>query len=144
MNLKHSDIVLHPLLHASVNFSFRLFFGGAVAFVVKLFAAAKPDFNLDVPAGKIKRQRNEGIPLLVYRAHKLKNLPLVHEKLSVAERFTVEDVALFIRAYVHSDKQKLAFDDIAVGILEVYRAVSDAFYLGAVKSDAGLIFSSTK
>ena len=70
----------------------------------------------------------------------LHDLALVHQKLAVAERLAVEDVAFFVGAYVHSDDEKLAVFDRAVGILKVYRALTDAFYLCAEKSDARFVF----
>jgi hypothetical protein len=64
----------------------------------------------------------------------------MHQQLALASRLFIEDIALFIGAYVHTDDEKLAVLDRAVAILEIYRALTDAFDLCTEKSDARFVF----
>ena len=63
----------------------------------------------------------------------------VAEKLALAPWLAVKDIALFIGADMHTDDEKLAVLDRAVGILQVYRSHADTFDLCAEKSDTCLV-----
>ncbi|MPM10155.1 hypothetical protein SDC9_56480 [bioreactor metagenome] len=61
----------------------------------------------------------------------------MQEKNTFAQGIVVEDVAVLIRADVHSKDHKLSVFDLTVAVLEIDTAGSDRFDLSADQSDSG-------
>ena len=68
---------------------------------------------------------NERKSVLLYRAEKLVNLFLVHQKLSDSHRVTVKNIAVVIRADVHSVNEYFSVNDVAPCVLEIYFALAN-------------------
>ena len=134
------SIVFGLISQSSVDLSVGLFFREGVSLIVQLLSSAKSDLDLDVLSRKVKREGNESISLLCHQTAKLHDLLFVHQKLSIPQRLSVENVALLIRADVHSHHKELSVLDGAIGILQVDRALTNAFDLGAEQGDPRLVF----
>ena len=119
-------------------FALGVFFRHCLAFIVQLFAFAKPKLHLDPFAGKIERQRDDCVALLPYQPEQAQRLLFVQEQPAVAQRVPVEYIPLFIRADMHSEHINLAVDDAAVAVLQVDGALPQRLDLGAGQLDAGL------
>jgi len=128
------------LLHFPVDFSICVALCDRIALIVHLLASAKTKFYLDVRILEIKRQRDQRHALLCNESVQLHDLALVHKKLATAQGVTVEDIAVLVGAYMHTDNEKLAVLDVAVGVLEVDTSCANALDLGTEKLDASLIF----
>ena len=123
------------LFNGSVGISSRRI----VSLVVELLTLAETDAHLDVRALEVERERHESVSLTRDESCELHYLALVHQQLALTSRLAVEDIALFVGTYVHTDNEKLAVFDRAVGIFEIYRTHTDAFDLCAEKSDTCLV-----
>src|ERR1017187_7301611 len=64
-------------------------------------------------------------------------LILMHQQLSGAQGFMVEDVAMFIGANVRVDQPEFAILHQPVGVLEVSSPSAHRFHFGSAQGDAG-------
>ena len=111
-----------------------------VPLVVELLALAQAHLQLDARALEIDRQRHQSVAVLLHLGEKPQDLPLVHEQPAGPQGVPVEDIALFIGAYVHAVDHHLSVLDDAEGVLQVHIAHADGLDLGAAQLDAGLVF----
>lgn len=109
------------------------------AFIVEFFTLAESDRHLDQGALKIKRERNQGVSLLLNKSEKSEDFSFVKEQTSRTNGVFVENVTLFVRRDMHITDEELAVGDIAPAILEIYGALAQRFDLSTVKFDAGFI-----
>ena len=125
--------------HTAFNNAVCIALGSVISLIIQLFTTAKSDFDLDVRAAEIQRQRDERKTLLRHKTVQLHNLFFVHEQLFVAQRIFIKNVSLLVGTYVHALYKKLAVLDIAVCILEIDLTAADAFDLGTKERNARLI-----
>ena len=83
--------------HRPIGLSFCVGF----PFVVKFFAAAKPDLHFDVTSREIERKRNDRESLLLNSSLQFQDLFSMHQEFFVAQWLMIESVSLFIRADVY-------------------------------------------
>ena len=98
----------------SFNIAFFGFERFCFALIPKLFTLADAYFDFYVLSRKVHREGNERIALFADLHKELHNLFFVHEQLAVAQRVEIENITFFIRAYVYTGGEKLAFFDIAI------------------------------
>ena len=63
----------------------------------------------------------------------------MQQQFALAEGITIEDIALFVRTYVHTDNERLAVFDFDVGILDVDLAQTNALDFCSDKSHSAFI-----
>ena len=63
----------------------------------------------------------------------------MQQQLALAEGITIEDIALFVRTYVHTDNERLAVFDFDVGVLDVDLAQTNALDFCSDKSHSAFI-----
>ena len=61
------------------------------------------------------------------------------QQLSFAKRVTIEDIALFIGAYMHADDENLSVLNLGIGVLDIDFTHTNTLHLGPNKSDTALI-----
>ena len=61
------------------------------------------------------------------------------QQLSFAKRVTIEDIALFIGAYMHADDENLSVLNLGIGVLDIDFTHTNTLHLGPDKSDTALI-----
>src|ERR1039458_3360344 len=62
----------------------------------------------------------------------------VHQQLPGAQRFMVEDVAMFVRPNVRINQPQFAVFHQAIGVFQIGPSSADGLDLGAAQGDAGL------
>ena len=117
----------------------RLTFRLGFALVVEFFTLAKPDRDLYSRSRKVEAERYQRVTFLRNVRKKFQYLALVHEQFAVAPRFAVENVAFFVWTYVDTAGVDLAVSYEAKRVFQVDLSCAYAFYLGAEKSDPGLV-----
>ena len=132
-------VTVGSVLEAALNLAVGFCLGDGVPLIVELFTAAQANLDLEAGALEVDLQRNQGIPLLGDQSLELHDLLLMHEQTAIAERLSVEDIAVLVGADVDTDGVQLAAGHLAVGILEVDTAAADALDLGAVELDPRLV-----
>ena len=125
------------VFHGTLCFALHVAAGGILALIIQLFAAAYTELELDAGAFEIKRERYEGVALLFDDTEQAVDLPLMKQELAHTHRVAVENIALFIRADMHSVDEHFAVHDRTPGILQVDTAAAQRFHLGAHKLNAG-------
>ena len=93
---------------------FCIGFRSGLSLIVQFFALAQTDFHFYPTALEIQGQGDQRVTVQLNGLSQLNDLSLVHQQLSGADGILVENVALFIGAYMHSDNEKLAVFDRAV------------------------------
>ena len=134
------SVSLPSILQSSLDLAIGIVLGDRIALVVELFASTEPELNLYARAREIEREGNKGNSLLRDETEKLEDLALVHQKLALTHRVAIEDISVLIGTDVHTDDEKLAVLEVAVGVLEIDRACAQTFDLRAEKLDARLVF----
>ncbi len=124
----------------SLDVSVAVLFCLSVTLVVELFTSAKSQLHFYVRPAEVKGERNNRKSLLTHLTVQLHDLSFVHKELAVAQRISVEDVALFVGTDVYSRGEDLAVFYFAVGVLEVHLTFSQALDLRAEKLDSRFVF----
>ena len=133
----------------SITFSCLLFFAqrppdfpvgitlcDGIPLVVNLLAAAYAQLHFDPAVLQVQLQRNQRISLAHHLAVELPDFTAVQQQLLVAQRITVVDIPLLVRADVHAFHPDFALPDLGPAFLEVYLAEADAFDFCSEKSNA--------
>lgn len=135
--IKGSDSQVRAL-EISFKLTLLLLFGKIGTFIVQLLTAAEAYLHLYKRFSEVNSEGNQSVALLLELSHQLVYLILMHEKLSVTESILVEDIALLIGIYMHSENIDLAVSDAAVGLFDGALAHTKGLDLSAGKFDAAL------
>ena len=114
-------------------------FGHVFPLIVKLFAFAQTNLNLDIGALKIKRKRDQRIPLLFHKTKKAQDLAFMHQQAPHTHRILVEDISFLIRADMHLLDQQFTVFNITPGILQVRTVLPKGFHLSSSQFNPCLI-----
>ena len=87
------------LFKSAADVAFGILFSGNGALIIKLFTAADAKLHLKARALEIDRKRHKRDALLLAKPQKAHNFALMKEKLALAERVAVKDVAVVIGLY---------------------------------------------
>ena len=99
-----------------VNITLCIAFCHSFTLVVKLFTLAHAKLHFHLAFRKVKRKGDEGVAVFIAKHHQLENLSFVHQKLALAQRIAVEDIALFIGADMYAFRKELAVFNVAVAV----------------------------
>ena len=109
-------VVLLILFYSAVCFALQHSLLVAFALVVKLFALAHAKLHFYLAFGKIERKGDEGVAVFIAKHHQLQNFSFVHQKLALAQRIAVEDIALFIGTDMYAFRKELAVFNVAIAV----------------------------
>ena len=129
-----------PDLKVSLCLSLGVFFGDVLAFVVKFFTSREANLHFYQAAFQVDFQGHDGVAFHLDLIFQLADLRLVEKELSGAQGIFVENVSFFVGTDVHVLYQHFPTIDGNEGFFDAAFAHAEGFHLGAVKSDACLVF----
>ena len=105
-------------LEVALEFALLLLLCEVCALVVELLASAEADFDLYEGATEVDAERNESVAVFLQLAEDLIDFSLMEEKLTIAQRVLVKEVAFFVRVDMHTVDENLTVFYIAEGFLD--------------------------
>ena len=133
-------LLLHPDLVVSLALPVQFLPAQVFPLIVELLASGKTDLNFTPPALQVDLERNQCIALDLNGAGEFGNFRFVKQELPLAQRIAVEDIALLIRADIHSLDKGLSVVHAHIGFLDADLSLPDRLDLRAVKDNSALIF----
>ena len=125
--------------HHSLQIAFVFLFFYRLAFVVKLFASTKTEFDFDESVFKIDFERNKRIPFLFHFSAKFVDFGLVEQKLARATRIDVVVTSHFVWRDMRAQHKNFAVFDDDEAISKVYRTKTNGLDFAANESNARLV-----
>ena len=111
-----------------------------VPLVIEFFASGQADLYFDAAVFEVDLKRHEGVALGLYLSRQFHDLALMQQEPSSSQGLAVENIALFIRADIHTVHKSFAVVDRDISFLDTALALTDGFHLCAEQLDPCLIF----
>ena len=124
--------VPQPDFHFFLRFPSLVFLGNILPFVIKLFPLGKADFHFRPAVLKVNGKGDNRIALFRYAANKLPYLLPVQKKFPYPQGILIKNIALLVRAYMHSINKNFSPLNPDKGLLHTAFPHTQGFYFRPV------------